>query len=355
MIFGMTYYQICMYFLIYSFLGWCLEVVYHALRLGKIVNRGFLNGPVCPVYGFGMLAVCVLIHFLPTDAGTGEPNVLAVFFGGMALTTTIEFVAGFLLYHLFHARWWDYSRLPLNIGGYICPLYSVFWGIACVLVVKYVHPLVAISSRTGSGIPPKYGWPVMIVLYFIYLVDFIVTVMTVAGLNRKLKSLDEMRSKLRIVSNGLSDVLAVATIRTEQKAQESRLEAELAAADMKDRAEERAARTVGAMEAAAAVGKARTAELKEQMQTRAEDRRAEAAESAKSAAMDAKKAVQGRKEEISAQYVELQNRIQALSDDIRGHRHFGTGRLLRAFPSMVHRDYDELVKELQVETREKKQ
>ena len=64
MIFGMTYYQICWYFLFYSFCGWVLEVIFHAAALGRIVNRGFLNGPICPVYGFGALAVFSLTGYL---------------------------------------------------------------------------------------------------------------------------------------------------------------------------------------------------------------------------------------------------------------------------------------------------
>ena len=69
MIAGMTYYQICMYFLLYSFLGWVIEVIYHAVAVGKIVNRGFLNGPVCPVYGFGMLAVLAAGNAISEAAG----------------------------------------------------------------------------------------------------------------------------------------------------------------------------------------------------------------------------------------------------------------------------------------------
>ena len=60
MIFGMTYYQICWYFLWYSFLGWIVEVVFHAVTQGKVINRGFLNGPVCPIYGFGVVSVFCL-------------------------------------------------------------------------------------------------------------------------------------------------------------------------------------------------------------------------------------------------------------------------------------------------------
>ncbi len=67
MICGMTYYQICWYFLIYSFGGWIVEVIFHAVALGKVVNRGFLNGPVCPVYGFGVLSVFAMINTLQSN------------------------------------------------------------------------------------------------------------------------------------------------------------------------------------------------------------------------------------------------------------------------------------------------
>ena len=64
MICGMTYFQICLYFLFYSFGGWVVEVIFHAVTLGKVINRGFLNGPVCPVYGFGVLSVFALLNTL---------------------------------------------------------------------------------------------------------------------------------------------------------------------------------------------------------------------------------------------------------------------------------------------------
>lgn len=70
MICGMTYYQICWYFLIYSFGGWIVEVVFHAVTLGKVVNRGFLNGPVCPVYGFGVLSVFAVVGSMQVGGQT---------------------------------------------------------------------------------------------------------------------------------------------------------------------------------------------------------------------------------------------------------------------------------------------
>ena len=134
MICGMTYYQIFWYFLIYSFGGWVIEVIFHAVALGKVVNRGFLNGPVCPVYGFGVLSVFAMINTLQSSGYQMSDGMIFLF--GIILATVVELIAGWLLDVCFHARWWDYSDKPLNFHGYICLEFSIIWGLAIVLVVK---------------------------------------------------------------------------------------------------------------------------------------------------------------------------------------------------------------------------
>ena len=97
MICGMTYYQICWYFLIYSFGGWALEVVYHAVACGKVINRGFLNGPVCPVYGFGVLSVFAMMN---TFQGSGyQLNDGMIFLFGVILATAVG-----VFYKLFYGK-----------------------------------------------------------------------------------------------------------------------------------------------------------------------------------------------------------------------------------------------------------
>lgn len=331
MILGMTYYEICMYFLMYSFLGWCVEVIYHALVVGKIVNRGFLNGPVCPVYGFGMLAVCALLHFIPKNAATGEVSVLGVFFGGMILATAVEFAAGYLLYHLFHARWWDYSDKPLNIGGYICPLYSVLWGIGCVIVVKYVHPLV--QSASDVGIPEKYGWPIMLVLYLLYFIDLVATVLTVAGLNRKLKELDELDKSLRKVSDHLSEAIGGTTLKTSEKVGEARVQGALARAQFQDAAGEAYEKS----QIRHKEKKAQRLEKREQTQRLYEEAVAESRQ---------------KYEEAKAQLVEKRD---AVLEELSAHRAFGAARLFQAFPDLTHRDYKETMERLRRYLSEKRE
>ena len=108
----MYIYFVVLYFFIYGFLGWCTEVAYAAVKEGKFVNRGFLNGPICPIYGIG---VSTVIHFLQPVADQW----ILLYILSTILVTLLEGATGFLLEKLFHHRWWDYSEIPLNIGGYV--------------------------------------------------------------------------------------------------------------------------------------------------------------------------------------------------------------------------------------------
>lgn len=132
----MTFYDLLWYFTIYSFLGWCSEVIFATVTTGKFVNRGFLNGPVCPIYGFGMsLVLLVLLPF--------SDNIPLLFIGGALLTSAIELVGGWALKKFFHTTWWDYSNQPFNLGGYICLKFSILWGLCVVVVIRIVHTAIA--------------------------------------------------------------------------------------------------------------------------------------------------------------------------------------------------------------------
>ena len=291
MICGMTYYQICWYFLIYSFGGWIVEVIFHAVALGKVINRGFLNGPVCPVYGFGVLSVFALINTLQSSGRQMSDVMLFVF--GVILATAVELIAGWLLDVCFHARWWDYSDKPLNFHGYICMEFSLLWGMAIVLVVKVFQKYVENSNVMQNS--STIGWVVLVILYALYFVDFVVTVAVIQGLNKKLTKLDKIRSDMRIVSDKISTTVATTTIDTAQKVGEGKVQAALAKAELLD---------------AAAAKKDNSLEM-----------------------------LRMKKAELQAQFDELSN-------SITNHVVFGQGRLLKAFPRMKHRDYYEVIQEL---------
>ena len=239
MIAGMTYYQILWYFMIYSFLGWVTEVVFHAVKCGKIINRGFLNGPLCPVYGFGVLAVLALTESLD-HAGTAQLNFWQLFLVGIVFATLVELIAGWLLDKLFHARWWDYSNKKFNFHGYICPQFSVIWGLAIVGVVDILQPFME-KNAASRGIPERIGWPVLAVLYAVFFADLIVTVMIVNDMNKRLKDLDQIQSSMRIVSDGLSNAIGSSAIKTSQRIGEREVQASLAKAELRDAAEQKRA------------------------------------------------------------------------------------------------------------------
>ena len=106
-------YDMMYYFFIYAFLGWTAEVIFAALKNGKFVNRGFLNGPVCPIYGVGMAVLVLLLNPL-------KNSWWLLFFAGAAFCSILELVTGFVLDKIFKTKWWDYSNEKLNLKGYIC-------------------------------------------------------------------------------------------------------------------------------------------------------------------------------------------------------------------------------------------
>lgn len=234
MILGLTYYEICMDFLVYSFLGWVLEVVFHASKLGKIVNRGFLNGPVCPVYGFGMVGLLMLLRSTSPADAIEDTNVFVLFFICMLFGSAVELLAGWLLDVIFHMRWWDYSDEPFNLHGYICLRFSLLWGLGGIVVIGMLYPM--LSNITTAKIPQKYGWIVMLLLYIVYFVDFIVTVASILGLNKKLKEIDRLQKMLRKVSDNMTERIGTTAYKAGEQIGEGAVQASLAMDNVRDKA-----------------------------------------------------------------------------------------------------------------------
>ena len=191
-------YRFLWIFFIYAFLGWCTEVSYAALVTGRFVNRGFLNGPVCPVYGFGVVIVLGCLTPL-------ADNLPVLFAGSVVLTSILEWLTGFVLEKLFHQRWWDYSEEPFNLSGYICLRFSIAWGFACLFVVKLLHPTVLLLIRI---IPRTLGTVLLAVLGGVMAIDLAATVSTIIKLNRRLAQIDELAAKIKEASNEFGENLA---------------------------------------------------------------------------------------------------------------------------------------------------
>ena len=158
--------EVLLFFASYAIMGWIAEVIFAALRTGKFVNRGFLNGPLCPIYGFGVVAVVLALWPV-------KDNMILLFAGSLILTSALEFITGLILEKVFHDHWWDYSKEPFNIKGYVCLRFSIMWGLACVMVIKVLHPLV----ESGIGILPEaLRWIIICVFYAYLFADLAVTV-----------------------------------------------------------------------------------------------------------------------------------------------------------------------------------
>ncbi len=194
----MVLYTLCWYFFIYAVLGWCAEVAYAAVSTGRFVNRGFLDGPYCPVYGCGVVLVLVILspvseHFIP------------LFIGAVLLTTALEFLAGFCLERIFHEKWWDYSEFPFNIKGYVCPKFSLMWGVACVLVVRVIHP--AVEKLVGL-LPRSAGIVCICVVYVLLLADLLGTVIRLARLRSTLRSVERINEELHRLSDAMGEKIS---------------------------------------------------------------------------------------------------------------------------------------------------
>jgi len=131
----LSIYQIFLLFIIYSFIGWTCEVLYCSIYQKKFVNRGFLYGPICPIYGCGAL---MFFFFLMPLAY----NVLLLFFSAMFLMSVLEYFVSWAMEKLFDTKWWDYSHYKFNINGRVCLLNSTLFGVMGVIAVKFVHPMV---------------------------------------------------------------------------------------------------------------------------------------------------------------------------------------------------------------------
>ena len=200
-------YQAVWIFIIYAFLGWCSEVAFAAVNKGKFVNRGFLNGPVCPIYGVGMLIVVLCLWNL-------RDRPLLLFLGSALLTTALEFVTGFVLERFFHDKWWDYSDMPFNIKGYVCLKFTILWGLAASFIIGAIHRFIYMLIEKT---PFVLGVILLAVFSAAFIADFIVTLTALVKLPKKLKAMAEAERALRAVSDKIGENISDTTIAAKEK------------------------------------------------------------------------------------------------------------------------------------------
>lgn len=195
-------YFLIQYFFIYAFLGWCTEVAFAAWKEHRFVNRGFLNGPICPVYGFGVAAV---IQFLTPV----KENLILLYITSVLIVTFIEWLTGFILEKVFHNKWWDYSHMPFNIQGYVCLPFSLIWGVACVFIVDFFHPLI---NSLIQHIPFVLCIILLVLFTIAAFADLYVTASGILKLNKRLEKMQEIADELHQLSNKIGENIYKNTI-----------------------------------------------------------------------------------------------------------------------------------------------
>ena len=298
-------YQFLWIFFVYAFLGWCTEVSYAALRTGKFVNRGFLNGPVCPIYGCGV--VVVLVGLTPLKG-----NFVLLFLGSVVLTSVLELTTGFVLEKLFRQRWWDYSDKPFNLGGYICLEFSVMWGFACLFVVDILHPSIEFFIRL---IPHTLGWVLLGLFSAAMAVDLAATVRTIAKLNRQLDQIDQLARRLKTASNEFGENLADRVLEAAERSADWKEDWEAAAEEWSQRRAE---------------FQVQLAQRKERLEGELAQKREQMEDELRQHAQEQAVRLQEGHDKARAELDAWREKLQTQLDS----RVFGQRRLMRAFPKM---------------------
>lgn len=192
-------FEYVLYFYIYSFLGWCCEVIYCSdFSKKEFVNRGMLKGPICPIYGVGS---CILIF----STYNFKENFLLVFILGVLITSSIEYFASFVLEKIFFARWWDYSTYPFNINGRICILNSGLFGIMTVILIRYIHKEIFEFTSSFSDKTVIFVGVILMILFF---TDLIKTVRSLRSFNSDLSEIRDLDKELKKYNLSLKDILS---------------------------------------------------------------------------------------------------------------------------------------------------
>lgn len=177
-------------FIIFSFMGWIYECIYCTVKTGHWDNRGFLFGPICPIYGFGALGAMIIFNEIPYFAGERSP-IWQIFLICSLGSAILEYTVSLILEKKFHAMWWDYSDVPLNINGRICLPATLSFGVAGVVIVRYFFPWF-LGLTHGMNDHPIVNEIVALIVIFVLGVD---TAVSVASITQLLTYLDDVQEK----------------------------------------------------------------------------------------------------------------------------------------------------------------
>lgn len=320
----MNIYYLLLYFFVYGFLGWCVEVGFAAVKQHHFVNRGFLNGPICPIYGVGVSAVIAVLT-------PYKSNLILLYVSSVVLVTVLEGLTGWAMDKIFHNKWWDYSDMPFNIGGYVCLVFSLVWGVACVIIMNFVHPVI---HKLLTFVPHTLGMILIVLLGMILFADLYVTSSAIFKFNRHLERMEKIAAEMHEISDQIGQEIFEKTIQaiefqetSKQKLEEATDELKSAVSQLQEKAQDAVSEFHEKAQDAASEfhGKAQDAisEIRERQQNVTE-RSTETSE------------------ELRAHIAELRQKYA----ELRGRQSRISHRLVNAFPKMESRKYKEQLEEL---------
>ena len=230
-ILGFSLYEMCLLFIVWSFIGWAIEVCAHALKMGEYSNRGFLSMPICPIYGFGVLIITILLHpFMDIP--------ILMFICSSLICTAFELFVGVTMKMIFHNVWWDYSDEHFNFKGYICLKTSILWGMGCLIVEYCAEPQI---EWLVDSIPTTAGTVFIGVMGVLIIIDCSNSVAAVYKLNLRLKEISEISEKMYNNSQKLGKAIADTALTAVDKGSEAaaaiyakRMEGEEKAAELRN-------------------------------------------------------------------------------------------------------------------------
>ncbi|MDO5398737.1 MAG: putative ABC transporter permease [bacterium] len=290
--------DICLMFYLYGFFGWILEVAFFGVTERRFVNRGFLNGPICPIYGVGGTIVVLCLTPL-------KGNFILLFIGSVLITSILELLTGYVLEKIYHIRWWDYSDKKFNIGGYICLRFSLYWGIACTALMYFIHPL--LYDIVIWKLSDTVKLAAIIPLSAVLIADITATVNTLRHLNLRIEKINSIGRRMHELSDNIGKLVYEKTEEAVRKG------AELAADE----------RVIELRE--------NVREQQERFEKERRDRR-ERHETEK----------QARIERLEAEKRELEERLNLITKEMSAFQR----RILKAFPGMDSRGNTGLIKKI---------
>ena len=301
------------------------------------MNRGFLNGPICPIYGVG---VTVVVYFLTPY----KDNLILLYVLSTVLVTVLEGLTGYLMDKIFHHKWWDYTNQPLNIGGYVCLIFSLVWGVACVLIVRVIHPVI---HKILTFIPHTLGLVMLAVLEICIFVDLYVTAAGILKLNHQLEAMAKIAAELHEISDKLGENIHEGMMDTMEATEERRKKLEAATAESRKK-----------LEAATEEGRRKLENVTEESRRKLESATEEGRRKLEAATEGSRRKLSEGRTRIGGTADEARQQLQARSEELRkkyeelsGQGGAVSRRLMKAFPRMESRQYKETFNELREKLR----